>query len=197
MENIDNAQENIDENSASEEESEEEIVHEPKQNYVIYTIISILLFCVLYFGWQFVSSKMFRDYTITVTGENFTAEQISIIGDFTSISCDNISQAVYTRTNGKASVVIYYEDIGDTTQFVDNCINYEYGDVEEDVQTAIYPYGNSVPEYVYAEQYVDIDDPNRSTLVYDYNGSSYAEYHSSDVNTEIRSLFNGGEKIYE
>lgn len=171
-------------------------IHEPKQNYVIYTIISILLFAALYSCWKFVVPKIFRDYTISVNGDNLTAEQLETVKKCTEIDCESISEAVFQRTKGNASFVIYYENIDSEEDFVDNCIKFEYGDPEEDVRSEIYPYGNSVPEYVYGERYVNIGNPDVSCFVFEYNGGIYAEYRSSDVNAEITSLFSGKEKIY-
>lgn len=171
-------------------------VHEPKQNYIIYTVISILLFSVLYSCWKFVVPKLFRDYTMSVNGGSFTSEQLETVKKYTEIDCENISEAVFQRTKGKASVVIYYENIGNAQNFIESCINFEYGDPEEDVRSKIYPYGNSVPEYVYGERYVNIGDPGISCLVYEYNGDFYAEYRSFNVNAEITALFSGAERIY-
>lgn len=171
-------------------------VHEPKQNYIIYTVISVLLFVVLYSCWKFVVPKLFRDYTFSVSGGSLTAEQLEIVKRYTEIDCENISEAVFQRTNGKASVAIYYENIVDAQDFAENCINFEYGDPEEDVRSEIYPYGNSVPEYVYGERYVNIGDPDASCLIYEYDGDFYAEYRSSGVSAEIMTLFSGAEKVY-
>lgn len=193
--------EKINEDTAENEVNDIEIVsdgpiHEPKQNYIIYTVISILLFAVLYSCWKFLVPKLFRDYTISVSGSSFSAEQLEIVKSYTEIDCDNISEAVFSRTNGRASVVIYYENIEDTQDFAENRINFEYGDPEEDVRSEIYPYGNSVPEYVYGERYVNIGDPGISCLIYEYDDDFYAKYRSTNVSTEITALFSGTEKVY-
>ena len=73
-------------------------VHEPKQNYIIYTVISVLLFAVLYSCWKFVVPKLFRDYTFSVSGGSLTAEQLEIVKRYTEIDCENISEAVFQRT---------------------------------------------------------------------------------------------------
>lgn len=171
-------------------------IHEPKQNYVIYTVISIMLFVVLYSCWKFVVPKIFRDYTMSVNGDSLTAEQLETLRKSTEIDCDNISEAVFQHTNGKTSVIIYYNNIENEEDFTENCINFEYGDPEEDVRSEIYPYGNGVPEYVYGNRYVNIQDPGVSCLVYEYDGNFYAKYRSSDVNTEITAIFSGAEKTY-
>ncbi|MCH5349914.1 MAG: hypothetical protein J1E40_11370, partial [Oscillospiraceae bacterium] len=53
-------------------------------------------------------------------------------------------------------------------------------------------------EYVYAEKYVNIDDPSGAVYLFKWEGELYAEYseYSSAMSPQISGLFAGQEKIY-
>lgn len=177
--------------------SEERERHvEPRRNNVIYTVISVLIFALLYGVWHFAQNKLFRDYSMTVSGDKLSEEQLDIAADFSGISWDKIDHIRLDKTNGKTSAVICFRETGAPEDFADMAIMYEYGDIAEDIRTEIYPYGNGVPEYVFADSYVNIDDPSRYCLVYSYNGEDFAEYHSDTVSSEFAALFMGAEKVY-
>ncbi|MGN0587219.1 MAG: hypothetical protein ACI4JF_08030 [Oscillospiraceae bacterium] len=169
---------------------------EPRRNNVIYTVISVLIFAMIYGVWHFAQTKLFRDYSMTVSGSELSAEQLDIAADFSGISWDRIDHIRLDKTNGKTSAVICFRETGAPEDFADMAIMYEYGDIAEDIRTEIYPYGNGVPEYVFADSYVNIDDPSRYCLVYSYNGEDFAEYHSDTVSSEFAALFMGAEKVY-
>lgn len=177
--------------------SEERERHvEPRRNNVIYTVISVLIFALLYGVWHFAQNKLFRDYSMTVSGDKLSEEQLDIAADFSGISWDKVDHIRLDKTNGKTSAVICFRETGAPEDFADMAIMYEYGDIAEDIRTEIYPYGNGVPEYVFADSYVNIDDPSRYCLVYSYNGEDFAEYHSDTVSSEFAALFMGAEKVY-
>lgn len=169
---------------------------EPRRNNVIYTVISVLIFALLYGVWHFAEAKLFRDYSMTVSGDRLSEEQLDIAADFSGISWDKVDHIRLDRTDGNTSAVICFRETGAPEDFADMAIMYEYGDISEDIRTEIYPYGNSVPEYVFADSYVNIDDPSRYCLVYSYNGENFAEYHSGTVSSEFAALFRGAEKVY-
>lgn len=182
---------------AEEQVEEEAPVHEPKQNYVFYTIVSVLLFFALYFGYRFAVGKLFRDYTMKVDGSAFSAEQLENIKEFAKIDSDSISDVRLERVNNKSTVFITYKDIGDPEEFAENVIMYEYGNIAEDIRTEIYPHGDRTVEYVFADSYVNIDDPTVYCMIYDYNGETYAQFRSENITSEISALFMGAEKIYK
>lgn len=174
---------------------EEEYHKEPKQNYIIYTIISILLFAVLYSGVQFAKHMIFRDYTITVKGENITTEQLEIIKEYAEFDFENIEQMILTRKNNIFSAEILY-NIGTYNGFAEDHENYVESDAGEDYRIAVYPYGNSVPEYVYSRFFVNADDPNMSCYFYEYGGGNYVKLIFEDVPESIRLIFSEYEKKY-
>ena len=180
----------------SEADINEEGYHkEPKQNYVIYTIISILLFAVLYAGVHLAKSMIFRDYTITVSGDSITAEQLEIIGEYTEFEFDNIEQIILKKENNNTSAEILY-NIGEYDSFAEDHENYVESESGEDFRTEIYPYENSVPEYVYSKYYVNADCPDMYCYLYEYSGDNYLKLVLKDVPENIRMIFSDHEKIY-
>lgn len=175
--------------------SEEEYHKEPKINYVIYTIISILLFAVLYTGWQTAKKALFRDYTVTVDGESITAEQSDIIKDYTGFDFDNIEQLVLTRENNSFSAEILY-NMGEYSSFADDFENYAEDDSDGEKRLAVYPYGNSVPEYVYSRYFVNADAPDMRCYVYEFDGSNYLKLVFEEIPDSIKLIFSEHEKIY-
>lgn len=187
----------LEKSEALQENETEEITYkkEPKQNYVIYTVISVALFFVLYFGKEFIEGRINADYYMTINGSTLSESQLEYLTEYTMVECDTVKDITLTRINRKSMIEITYENVGDREAFTENCILYEYGDVVSDIRREIYPYGNGTPEYVYAEAYVNIDDPEISCYVYEYNGVAFAEYTSDEITSEISALFMDSEKI--
>lgn len=175
--------------------SEEEYHKEPKINYIIYTIISILLFAVLYTGVQIAKHALFRDYTITVDGNSITSEQAESIKKYTNFDFENIEQLILTRENNDFSAEILY-NTGDYTSFAEDHENYAEDDSDGENRLAVYPYGNSVPEYVYSRYFVNADAPDMHCYVYEYDGENYLKLTFGDIPDSIKQIFSGHEKNY-
>lgn len=175
--------------------SEEEYHKEPKINYIIYTIISILLFAVLYTGVQIAKHALFRDYTITVNGSSITSEQAESIKNYTNFDFENIEQLILTRENNAFSAEILY-NTGDYTDFAEDYENYAEDDSDGENRLAVYPYGNSVPEYVYSRYFVNADAPDMRCYVYEYGGENYLKLTFEDIPDSIKQIFSEHEKIY-
>lgn len=175
--------------------SEEEYHKEPKINYIIYTIISILLFAVSYTGVQIAKHALFRDYTITVDGNSITSEQAESIKNYTSFDFENIEQLILTRENNAFSAEILY-NTGDYSSFAEDHENYAEDDSDGENRLAVYPYGNSVPEYVYSRYFVNADAPDMRCYVYEYGGKNYLKLTFEDIPDSIKQIFSEHEKIY-
>lgn len=175
--------------------SEEEYHKEPKINYIIYTIISILLFAVSYTGVQIAKHALFRDYTITVDGSSITSEQAESIKKYTNLDFENIEQLILTRENNSFFAEILY-NTGDYTSFAEDHENYAEDDSDGENRLAVYPYGNSVPEYVYSRYFVNADAPDMRCYVYEYGGENYLKLTFEDIPDSIKQIFSEHEKIY-
>lgn len=175
--------------------SEGEYNKEPKINYIIYTIISILLFAVLYTGVQFAKHALFRDYTITVDGGSITAEQSEAIKEYTGFDFGNIEQLILIMENNAFSAEILY-NTGEYSSFAEDFQNYAEDDSDGENRLAVYPYGNSVPEYVYSRYFVNADAPDMRCYIYEYGGSNYLKLCFDDIPESIKIIFSEHEKIY-
>lgn len=173
---------------------EEEYHKEPKINYIIYTIISILLFAVLYMGFQFAKQALLRDYTVTVDGNSISSEQLDDIKDYTNFDFDSIEHLILTKENNAFSAEILY-NIGDYSNFAEDH-EYYVEDLDGENRLAVYPYGNSVPEYVYSRCFVNADAPDMRCYVYEYNGSNYLKLCFENIPESIKLIFSEHEKIY-
>lgn len=174
-----------------------------KQQTALYTVISIALFFVLYFGVKGVMGIVNRPYSILAYSENVNAERVAetfaIGGISAEQGCLFESARLNKHENGYEFTMIF-SGIDDLESFAEEGISFEYGDIESEVRTEIYPYRENpdLTEYVYADKLVDIDSPNREIYLFEYDGSIYAKYaeYGSIVPAEITGLFYGQEKIY-
>lgn len=169
---------------------------EPKQNYIIYTVISVILFFIVYFGVDIISGRMNAEYYMKIDGTDLTDEQKQIISEYASIDSTDIKGIRLERVNRNSIITVYFYNAGDIETFAEERILYEYGDVVEDLRVEIYPYENEIAEYAYAYSYVNIDDPNIYCYVYEFEGESYADFYSDELTSEISTLFMDIEKIY-
>ena len=193
----------FEENGESEEISTEDVTEEelpykrePKQNYVIYTILSIILFFVVYFSVEFISGKINAEYYMEIDGKSLTEEQKSIISEYASIDSTDIKGIRLERVNKISTVTVFFYNIDDIENFAEGHILYEYGDVVDDLRIEIYPYENEISEYAYACSYVNIDDPSIYCYVYEFEGEGYEDYYSNEMTSEISTIFMDAEKIY-
>ena len=173
-----------------------------KQQNILYTVISIGLFLIIYFGGGKVLELANRPYRIYCYPETVSDERMTNLYDICGISFGGgiEFETARLRKEGGFEILVLFSGIEDEDYFAENCINFEYGDLMEDVRTEFYPYREnpSLAEYAYATRYVDINDPNRYISVFDYNGTLYAEYSQlgSNIASDVKAFFADGEKVY-
>ena len=80
------------------------------------------------------------------------------------------------------------EDMDEET-FAESFIPYQCGNTIVDQRFAVYPRPDANAHYVYGDMNVCIDDPLRSCLVYEEDGSTYAVYSRTDYDRGITALF--------
>ena len=192
------------------EEIEEEAVEAPmtrkhytKQQNVTYTIISIVLFFILYFAVKGIMGTINRPYHILVYSDQIAE---STAGDAFAVSGISAEQGYVfenARLNKDVSgyaLNIIFSGIKDEESFAESGMTFEYGDVEEDIRREFYPYrdNSDYAEYVYADKYVNIDYPAGAVYLFEWEGELYAEYseYSTSMPGQISGIFAGQEKIY-
>lgn len=188
------------------QEQPDEAVHIPKntkQETVIYTIISIALFCVIYFGGKGLIDMINRPYYMMQYPDSVNSELLELQYDYARVSkeygLDYMNSRVeYNEAGYKLSIL--FSGINDMEDFAESGILFDYGDAVENVENEFYPYGDNASncEYVTAIKYVDNDNPNNEILIFEYDGEIYAEFQSygAIIPTDVKILFDGCEKVY-
>lgn len=176
--------------------------HYTKQQNILYTVISVVLFLVIYFGGGKALELINRPYRIYLYPEMVSEEKLSDLYDICGISdVQGISfETARLRKEGGFETLVLFSGIDDEDYFAENCINFEYGDVIEDIRIEFYPYPEnpSAAEYAFGSRYVDINDPNRYISVFIYSGTVCAEYSQlgDSLPSDVKAFFADGEKVY-
>lgn len=189
---------------AEKEQKTEEMTRKyyTKQQNILYTVISVVLFLIIYFGGGKALELINRPYRIYCYPETVSEEDMTDLYDICGITnVQGISfEAARLRKEGGFETLVLFSGIDDEEYFAENCINFEYGNVVEGIRTEFYPYREnpSAAEYAYASRYVDINDPNRYISVFIYSGTVYAEYSQLGDNlpSDVKAFFADGEKVY-
>lgn len=174
--------------------------HYTKQQNALYTIISIALFFLLYFGGGQVIKLINRPYYTILT--DISAESSARMFEYAGVDGQGltIENARLDKAQDGYSVLILFSGLDSEEKFAENGITFEYGDLVEDVRIEFLPYEDNPghAEYAFGNQYVDIDNPGRLISVFKFDGRYYAQYaeYGSTVTSEIKSIFAGGEKVY-
>lgn len=173
-----------------------------KQQNALYTVISIALFFALYFGGGQVLKLINRPYDIYLASENAGSETLSQMYEISGLSAERgltFETARLTKGDGMMAVILF-SGLESDEEPVESFIGFEYGDPIEDVRIEFFPYADTpaVPEYAFGTQYVDIDDPNRSVSVFEFEDRYYAMYteYGNALDPELKAVFKDGEKVY-
>ena len=177
--------------------------HYTKQQNIIYTIISIGLFFILYFVVKGIMGQVNRPYYIFVyadTAASGTADRAFEVSGISGEQGYVFESARFDRNAGGYELKIVFSGIEDEESFSENGMDFEYGDVEEDIRISFYPYEENpdYAEYVYADKYVNINDPVGEVYLFKWEGNLYAEYSERGTSMlyNMSELFSGQEKIY-
>ena len=198
----------MEENARNTEELEETEadVHKPRytrEQTVLYTLISIVLFCLVYFGGKEIMSVINRPYYIIQNSEAVSEDNLNLYFEESKLSEDFgliFENARLTKNESGYILSILFLGTADTEDFAENVILFSYGNPIEDVSTEIYPYTENPTraEYANAIKYVNIDDPNDEILIFEYEDVTYVKYqtYGYSVPAEIKILFRDCEKVY-
>ncbi len=176
--------------------------HYTKQQSMLYTVISVGLFIVIYFGGGKILELINRPYRIYCYPGTVSEEKLTDLYYICGISdtLDIKFEGARLRKEGGYETMVLFSGIDDKESFAENCIVFEYGDIAEDIRTGFYPYPENpaLAEYAYAARYVDINDPNRYISVFEHGGELYAEYThiGKSLPPDVKAFFADGEKVY-
>ncbi len=187
-------------------EQTEEQIHIPKntkQQTVLYTVISIALFFLIYFGGNGLMNMINRPYLMIQNAEGITEELLEQYYEYAFVSKEYglvYENSRLEKNESGYKVSILFSGVDDIEGFAENGILFEFGNPIEDVDDEFYPYidNYNLPEYIIATKYVDNDEPSNEMLIFEYEGKLYAEFQSygAIVPTEVKILFDGCEKVY-
>ena len=202
-----NTEEELDQET-EEGESAEKRVQYTKQQSFLYTVISVALFFLIYFAVKGITSAVNMPYRMLAYGEDLSqersAEAFSISGILPEGECLFDSARLEKGSDGYVFTALFIvNERADDDEFEDiaeKIIDFEYGDPDEEIRTGFYPYHENpyYSENAYGEKFVDIESPYREVILFNWNGSVYAQYrqYGTDIPSEIRALFSETEKVY-
>ncbi|MBQ5317678.1 MAG: hypothetical protein J6K17_01105 [Oscillospiraceae bacterium] len=185
------------------EREQERVPKNSQKQTVIYTIISIAIFCIIYFGGNGLIDKLNRPYHMFRYPENTSEELLDLYFEYAAVSKEYglvFESSRLEKNNAGYKVSVLFSGVEDTEVFADEGILFEYGNAIDDVDAEIYPYKENpfLSEYVVAEKYVDNDNPNNEILIFKYEDEIYVKYqgYGSFIPTDVKILFDGCEKVY-
>lgn len=140
----------------------------------LYTVISLLIFAVIYVGGEYVKDNFTLRYALfcdSFTSAEETAITEEVFGDTEIPPGTSLKFARYHRNFDRdcfyAAFEVpeeYFED--GTEKFAEERLPYAVGDPEEDVRLTVFSRPDNVPDFVYGDSYVCIDDPKKSCMIY-------------------------------
>lgn len=174
-----------------------------KQQNAMYTIISIILFFVLYFGVKGVMGVVNRPYNVYASPDTVSEERVAAAFELCGISADegySFENARLVKAENGYEFTVLFGDITDRESFSENNPQLGYSDSEEEVRIEFYPYRENPDgkEFVYAEIFRNADSDNGTIYLFEWQGEFYAEYFESGsvLPSEVSSIMAGQEKIY-
>ncbi len=173
----------------------------------LYTFLSLLIFAVLYLGWQIFRANFALTYSLYGDSLSFGEGALNTVLSETGLtdaggSLPDGFEFEYARlqrnrfdNNNLYVALLLPEEIEAADDFAEMYIPFEYGNVSEDERVTLYPDPDLSAYYVYANRYVSIDDPMKSFIVYKSSDRFTAVYKSSDYSDNISGAFKEAQKI--
>lgn len=184
--------------TACEDENDDEGRPPVDPNNKLYTVLSLLIFAVVYIGWNYLKSSV--SFTYALYEDEPSESCMAIV--LREIRMDELPdgfQVDYLRLNRGFDEDAFYislllpEDMSEE-DFL-SYIPYEYGNVIEDERFSVYPHEDMDAHYVFGNCYVCIEDPQKSCLIYEENGVLYARFRTADYSEKIPLAMKEGVKL--
>ncbi|MBQ4226439.1 MAG: hypothetical protein II664_09005 [Oscillospiraceae bacterium] len=188
--------ENINEQQSGPELNEDGIPRPaPDPNNRLYVVISLAVFLVGYLLYNYASKELFLPYSRTVFAPDEAKTAILVEETLTALpEGASISRARISSGTDGDLLHVWYKDIGSTEDFPEK-LGFSYSDPEEDVQSEIFRDEGFEKDIVFADIYVSNEDPGLYCLIYEYNGSSYAEFCRNGSGRAVNAVFSDSPKI--
>ena len=166
----------------------------------LYTVISLLIFAVLYAGWYFIKENFTIAYAL-YSDTLSEAQMTQVMNELELSSLPEGAELSYVRLHRNFDSDTLYaefrlpEGFTENEDFAEELIPYEYGNIAEDVRFTVYPTPDMNADFVYGNNYVCIDDPLKSCLIYDGDDGTYALFRTDDYDPAVKAAFSDGTKI--
>lgn len=201
--------ENNSENTAGTEVKEETSPDEGRPpvdpHNKLYTVLSLLIFAVLYVGVQFFKAN----FTLSYALYSDIPDRGSLVSVLSEIGMSEVPEGCefeYARMHKNFDSNLLYvsfalpEDIDsmeEAEEFASGLVPYEYGNIAEDERFTLYPDPDMNALYVYGSSIVCIDDPLKRCIVYeDEDSERYkAVFLTDEYDKGIAIVLSEGVKI--
>lgn len=200
--NTENIEEILENTDNAEEQPMTRKVYTKQQN-ALYTIISIALFFVLYFGVKGVMGAVNRPYIMYAYPDTVSEERAADVFNLSGVSSDLgyiFENARLVKNENGYEFMAVFSGIADRESFVESNTQLANSDSDEEVRIEFYPYRENpdVKDFVYAEAFGGADGEEGTVYLFEWQGSLYAEYfeRGNVLPSEISSIMAGQEKIY-
>lgn len=172
----------------------------PDPKNKLYTFLSLLIFAVLYVGWQLIKDNIYFSYALY--SDKFTAEEKSaVIAELPQFDEALQSELKYARLHKNYDRNSFYAafslpaEAAEDEEFTEKLISFSYGDPEYDIRMTVFPDPDVIPDYVYGDCYVSTEDPKISCMIYPEGESCIAVFRISDYSGDIARRVEDWEKI--
>ena len=201
--------ENNSENAAGTEVKEETAPDEGRPpvdpHNKLYTVLSLLIFAVLYVGVQLFKAN----FTLSYALYSDIPDRGSLVTVLSEIGMSEVPEDCefeYARMHKNFDSNLLYvsfalpeeiEGIEEAEEFASGLVPYEYGNIAEDERFTLYPDPDMNALYVYGSSIVCIDDPLKRCIVYeDEDSERYkAVFLTDEYDKGIAIVLSEGVKI--
>ncbi len=166
----------------------------------LYTVISLLIFAVLYAGWYFIKDNFTLTYALYA--DSLTESQMAqVMNELELSELPEGAELSYARMHRNFDSDTLYAEFRlpdgftEDEDFAEALIPYEYGNVAEDERFTVYPTPDMNADFVYGDSYVCIDNPMKSCLIYEGDDGTYALFRTDDCDPSVKTAFKDGVKI--
>ncbi|WP_432649859.1 hypothetical protein [Huintestinicola sp.] len=172
----------------------------PDPKNKLYTFLSLLIFAVLYIGWQLIKGHIY--FSCALYSDDFSAEErAAVMSEIPQFDTDLQAELKYARLHKNFDGSSFYAafslptETAEDEELIEKLISFPCGDPEYDIRMTVYPDPDVIPDYVYGDSYVSTEDPKISCMVYSEGDSCTAVFRIADYSGDIERRIGEWEKI--
>ncbi|MDE6594301.1 MAG: hypothetical protein K2K57_14710 [Oscillospiraceae bacterium] len=162
----------------------------------LYTVISLLIFAVGYFGYHYIADNFSLEsaYFIEAPAGDEAAAFVREIGwEYLPEGSEFLYARLHKNFDDNALYCAFLlpEAIEDPSDF-EEYIPFDWAGPVSDERFTIYPEDNMIPDYVYGDSYVYREDPKIRCLIYKENDRYTAVFRTTDYGGGVRDIMRRG-----